>query len=1270
MNKKKFIAALMVCCTMLSAKATEYTIDQGIIPGGINPNNSAGVAEISNGDTLTITNSTISGNSGNWSGGIYLHDGGSLTITGGTPVQDAIVGATKFENNSNNIGWAGGGAIYSRANSSVNVGDYTSFIQNHSDNIVNGVPGGDSGGAIYVMDSTLTIGNNVTFDGNHAYGELTYVEGYDAPLAYGGYGGAIYAQASSITIGEKLSVKNSSSCYDGGGIKNSGGTLSIAQGAVFDNNKSVQGNGGAVSIQANQYNQINYNTGEVIAEITQDASATINNGTFTNNHAVNGGAVSNIIYNGTDNKTAVTSEVIISAGKFVNNSADQNGGAIYNAAEITLNGAEFSGNKAAQGAALYNEKTANLENVKFYMGSGDAKNDIYNKKDASIIVTGENNLFASDITNNGKFELNGESTITGNLFGNGDFINNGKATLAGNNLAFTGTFENGKDSETTVTGTYLGGDQTFEQGTLNWHTTDSNALGGTLNVTGGILNIGGTEENQTGILTLGAGSAIAGAVQTTLNEGSALNITGADVTLDSATNDVWNGNIAITNGNLTIDGVSNSKNSNNVYGKLLATGGNLTLNNSTVTIDEGSRIADGVKLTTGEDSTTINIIGDVQSDKRGYVYLGEGDSISDATKISLDGGVLDYAMNDETLSAAITAKTGNLNLLSGSYLTFTDGAVAKDVNLNIGDGATLGLKDTVLYLDKNDTWNGAIANTNGTINADNLTKSSNASLLQTEGTLNIYNASNIVLGKESSIGKGGYINITKDNADAGVADGTSGSTLTVIGDIITGGNMKIDEYSKFVVGSGVFNLESLTASASDDLSNIALINTINGETVASTIGDLTINNQANFNIDILARGNHRRSNDQFFVVNNFDDSKGTARIDQWALNGDLYGWDAPIDRHITLDHIFVDKDGNPLEGNIEVTDATTFTPIGWYQLNKNVGAGSMSYTLDMVKYNPQVFRGQVATVAQWMNQLNIDDILFTHSMVLPSFKEADGGKMANRYAAESPLFAPYQYSRKDGGLWYKAYGTFENLQMNNGLSRVGNNAYGVLIGADFGLKELRNGWTFMPTAYIGYNGAHQTFAGMGQYQNGGQAGFLGTWYKDNFILGAMAYGGVYGNSMDVRGFNDETFNYFGGAATKAAYNIRLHRDWVLQPNLFLSYNYFGQQNWHSKFGQMGMMSGDLNGVNIAPGLNLIWEKETFSAYATLQYMYNLNGACGGRAGNVTLPHMEMERGYIQYGLGFTKKLTDRASGYLQAVLRNVGRTGVGFQAGFNIMLGK
>jgi hypothetical protein len=482
---------------------------------------------------------------------------------------------------------------------------------------------------------------------------------------------------------------------------------------------------------------------------------------------------------------------------------------------------------------------------------------------------------------------------------------------------------------------------------------------------------------------------------------------------------------------------------------------------------------------------------------------------------------------------------------------------------------------------------------------------------------------------------------------------------------ISGGNISIDDDSTYTSLANGHTIDSLTISGLHQ----ALNNARETYQMANSliVGSAT-DSQADFTIDILARSNKRNETDHYNATNitaNEGLDSATINISDWSLNGDILGYDAPIDRSITLNNIFK---GQITNVNFTSTDKEQFTPIGWYRLNNASGLNG-TYTFDLSRYNPQVFRGQVTTVAQWMNQLAIDDMMFSHSMVLPSFKE-EIGMGANRYASANPVYSPYQYSRKDGGLWVKMYGNFENLQMNNGLSRVGNNAYGTLIGADFGLKDLRNGWKFMPTAYIGYNGAHQTFAKVGAYQNGGQLGFLGTWYKNNFTVGALAYGGVYDNSIDVAGHNDSTFNYFAGVSTKTAYNIRLHKDWVLQPNLMLAYNYFGQQNWHTDFGQMGMMSGMLNGVNVAPGLNLIWEKDTFSAYLTVQYMFNLNGAVGGRAGNVSLPHMEMERGYIQYGIGATKKLSERISGYFQAVLRNVGRTGVGFQLGLNIKLGK
>lgn len=1038
-------------------------------------------------------------------------------------------------------------------------------------------------------------------------------------------------------------------------------TISAAITAVTLNNNATLNNKGTVTTV--DFNNI------ANAELTNDGTFTVNGsmnnkGTITNKGVFNSGAGSTLTNGGTFINSGENAEM--SATDIINNNVF---GAVEGA-EMTLDNIQNNGT-----IKLENSSSITITSQREVLGGTINVNGDTN----TLNVTGE--AIASTI-NIGK-----NTPITTLKVDKGIIAEAAKVTIANTSTLNVAGADVTLDSNDSWIGSV-----TLDSGSL---TVDNLKNNGQLLATGGNLTLA---ENG-GTLNIGSGSSIAEDVVANIGENSTLNIqNGGKVALN--TGDTWNGKIILgTIGAAEVEDLDNiPANATTLDVKGLDKTGTLLANNGVLLLGDKDLDIQGESYI--EKAVAMELGGNIKVSNGGRVAIDDNDKMTgSAPTVTLnEGGTLNYGKTVDS-GLIIKADAGNLNLLAGSNLTFKEGSIADAVAIDIQKDANLTLEGSTLNLDSADQWNGNIINKGGVINANHLTKSSNtATLTQSTGDLNLYNDTNLVLGTESSI-SGGNINITKGD------DGTNGSVLTVYGngdkDVISGGDMTIDEYSKFVLGSGKFTIDTLTASAvqnPDGTIQAALVDVMNGEISESKIGSVIIAsgadkiNQANFNIDILARSNERKDNDTFRINSIADDA--TVYINQWGLGGDIYGWDAPIDRHIKMKDIFLDEDGNALLNNIEVTKDTTFTPIGWYQLNKNeeyepiidpdtglpmidpatgmimknhVGS---NYTLDLAKFNPQVFRGQIATVAQWMNQLNINDMLFTHSMVLPSFKEADGGMMANRYAAESPLFAPYQYSRKDGGLWYKMYGTFENLQMNNNLGRVGNNAYGALIGADFGLKDLKNGWKFMPTAYVGYNGAHQTFAHMGQYQNGGQAGFMGTWYKNNVILGALVYGGIYDNAMDVHGTTDNTFNYFAGSAFKAAYNIRLHRDWVLQPNLFASYNYFGQQNWHSKFGQMGMMAGDLNGVNVAPGVNLIWERETFSAYGTLQYMYNVNGACGGRAGNVGLPQVEMERGYIQYGLGINKRFTDRASGYLQAVLRNVGRTGVGFQAGFNYMIGK
>lgn len=1065
------------------------------------------------------------------------------------------------------------------------------------------------------------------------------------------------------------------------------GNISGGGGKLIVNNGS---NSGSISQDTLETSGTFENTGSIIADITnggtftnngtvgtnQNKAEITNNGTFTNNNSVIASAITN-----SENKTFTNAGTVVTDTITNNGTLDGNGsitiGGGENTGTITQNNITINGNFANNGDMTANNSFSNSADI---TGGGNLNinngNNTGNITQGEITVDGKltntgGSISAGSIANNGTISLeNGSSLeITGSdetLGGIIDAIGTGNNLAAGNNNV-TGTINIGNSSTASdltlesgnvvadaVVNITQNGEFKLEGGETTLNSNDTWA--GKVSLNGGNLTTNVTQNGildadtgeltvGSGSLTIGQGSSIAGDVTTEIANGTTLNINnGGEVKLNSGDN--WNGTVSLNGGKLDVSGLTANGTLHGNSGDLIAGTGNLN-------IGTGSYIENEVAIQT---SGNINITGD------GIVGIDDNDTLASSSVISLkDNGTLNYG-NTQNPSFKIEAESGNLNLLENSNMTI-DGSssIADAVALDIQKNATLTLASAEINLDKADKWNGIIDNQGGTINTDNVTQSSStAALIQSDGTTNIDNTSNITLGEKSEI-SGGDINITNN------------SVLNTVNAHITGGNMTIDENSAFVVKNGTFELDKIIASGDGAMQN-ALIHTMNGERNMSSIGELNIANQANFNIDIHARSNQITSNDQFMVGSMTGD--GVARIDQWSLNGDIFGWDAPIDRNIVLDHIFVDKDGNPLEGNIEITRDATLTPIGWYQLNQHGSGAGALYSLDMIKFNPHVFRGQVTTIAQWQNQLAIDDMLFTHSMVLPSFKDEDGGVassglMANRYAATNPLFAPYQYSRKDGGLWYKMYGNFENLNMNlSGLGRVGNNSYGALIGADFGLKELKNGWKFMPTAYIGYNGAHQTYPGVGAYQNGGQAGFLGTWYKNNWIIGGLVYGGIYDNVMNVGGHADNTFNYFAGAATKFAYNWRFHRDWVLQPNFMAAYNFFGQQNWHSDYGQMGMMAGMLNGVNVAPGINLIWEKETFSIYGTLQYMYNVNGAVGGQAGNVGLPQLEMERGYIQYGIGFTKKFTDRFSGYLQAVLRNAGRTGCGFQMGFNFLLGK
>ena len=978
------------------------------------------------------------------------------------------------------------------------------------------------------------------------------------------------------------------------------------------------------------------NSGNIIADKIQNNSQkqiTNNGNIIANSSLVNEGTISgngNLTIGGGSNTGDISQKDITIKGAFTNDKTLTSTGTFTNGAEIT--GGDDSSLSVANGenSGSISQAIMNISGNFTNTETGKIIADITNSGTLTNTGTIGDDTLAKDFTNNngGILKNNGNVSVK-DLINAGSIENNGTIKI-GNDLTNSNSVKNSGTIE-------IANDLTNSGSVENSKTISvANNLTNSKNITNkkdGTITVGKTLTNNTGATLVnekGATIDVSASGAKLVNAGTVNN--SGTVKFSDASAGLENSGTFTTNGGLVTDAIVKNT------GKLTATNG-ATLNlisldntNGTLNILNSSDL--NLSNQTDDLNGTINIAG------------GRTDS---------DGNLIANTINSQNSDTKIV---GNLNIGDGnsnSSLSITNIIVDKDASLNIARGGLLSVGDnSTVNLNDNakDVINGDIQLLQGgTLNLDNYTLVTGSKSTQKGGNQAHYSQ------------MGGELNL-KNNSTLKLGD--SGEMM--------GGDLNIDGTSKFLVTSE----ENGTIDSANFLDNLTiadggLFGVMNSDLADYNIENINIanNGTANFTIDVYGRSNaeYEHGTDQF--IGDKIDGNGTINIADWTLAGDIFGWQAPIDRDIKLNNIF---DYNDISPNIQLTATKkeVFTPIGWYQLN-NHGGMTGNYELNLTRFNPQVYRGQVTTLAQYMNQLAIDDMLFNHSMLLPSFKDddlSDNGAMINRLAAANPVYAPYQYSKKDGGLWYRMYGTFETLQMSQGLSRVGNNAYGTIIGADFGLKDLRNGWKFMPTAYIGYNGAHQYFAGMGAYQNGGQAGFLGTWYKNNFVLGGLIYGGIYQNSMDIAGHVDNTFNYFAGASAKGAYNWRFHRDWVLQPNLMLAYNFFGQQNWHTDFGQMGMMSGTLNGINLAPGLNLIWEKETFSIYATLQYMYNLNGAVDGRAGNVSLPHLYMDRGYIQYGFGFTKRFTDRFAGYFQTVFRNVGRTGVGFQLGLNIKLGK
>lgn len=1069
----------------------------------------------------------------------------------------------------------------------------------------------NNGGAIYVYGTSGLVGDN-TLKISDSLFESNHTNKTGGAIGVNNLGPSNFE----IEIKDTTFTKNNSTGYGGAIDVTTGGTGNVTiklDNATFNSNESSKSDGGAIA----------YEKGNITSNIS--------NSTFTNNTANNGGAIYNGIKNLTISNTIFDGNKTNDGGK---------GGAIYNAGNISLSQTEFK--QSSDTIYMANDSAAVFSGTNTLNGgisSENATSEIKNK--GTLILNADNSGYTGTYTQeSGQTDVNasstffgGETTIADGVL-NWNTLKNYNSTLKvekgslniGNvNKASLSLNSNSYIKKDTLVNINSKGEIKLNGGSItlddndiwagNISIGDENTVGsGTLTIdgltsNGGIFANGGTIDIISGRLTASAGDVIKEATTVKIKDNALLAVRGGDVTLGATTDWASKGGVLLNNGALTIKDLSNAN------GIFQANSGKLMLENSTFTVGKNSFINSSV-------GTNIDSNSKLQITDNGWVTIGDNDIWNG--EVSLAGGTLNYERTESTRSTMtgdLIATSGNLNLLKNSYINIKSPSnIAQAVSVDIQKGATVEISNGAEFnLDSNDKWNGLIKNElDGILKTDNVNNSAFGGMLQQNKGVSIFDNNS---------------NITIDGKDS----------------YILGGTVEIKNGSALNIGSGVANNHFFVSDL--NMTNNSALNAMNSVLNKYQISnDMIVEGKNDLSIDIDGRN---KVGDAFIINNLTSNTNGTLNVADFNFIGL-----APIDRQFKI-RVF---DANSINDkvNFTSTDKEIFTPIGYYNLQS---AGGGWYTSNMTRYNPQVFRGQVATLASFNNQLMIDDMLLNH-VTLDSERLLAQSKNANIYASTLPQFAPYQYKKEDGGLWYKSYVNFENLSLTQGL-KVGNNSYGSLVGADFPVIKLKHGWRLMPTAYIGYNGAHQTFNGVGMYQNGGQGGLMGTFMKDNFIGSVVAYGGGYNNEMSVAGNTDRAGNWFAGTAAKLAYNFHPTKHFTIQPTAFMSYNIFGRQNWGTDFGSMSMNSGLLNGINVAPGMNFIYAKETWSVYATFQYMYNINEQVGGRAGNVDLASVKMEHGYIQYGLGVTKTWKDRLNSFFQIVFRNGGRTGVGFQLGLN-----
>nr|MCR5261866.1 hypothetical protein [Candidatus Gastranaerophilales bacterium] len=930
--------------------------------------------------------------------------------------------------------------------------------------------------------------------------------------------------------------------------------------------------------------------------------------------------------------------VAVTTGANLKTNADNVNGAISAAGQVELTGGELTQNVTGTGTTKIAGDVINSANVQTLTEVASGSLDNTNGQLASVVVTdgslkSDADKISGTVTNNGTYEVTG-GTISNDISGNGNVNITGDTTV-----------------DTAVSAT------------------------GTVNVAeGATLSLGANSTDMFG-----------SASQIELNDGSVLNLNNGNATPTT-----------VNNINVAADSQASVEMAwgDTVNSASGSVDGNLSITKLDLTNTDGSSVSYafsnlGTDIAFADD---IEIVGTSESSNfvRYDSTTGQMNSKTNSLQTAVDdtnaGEKSIYIMNgsesggNDTLVGDLTVR-GNGGAITGGGIVVGDGITAgadlilEDVSINNVNAA----QDGALFVNGGNTLE--IKAENSDVTMGNTSGSQNAIYMQSDAN----GTADVTISANTSR----TVDITDD-----IRSNNAGNVLTLsgAGDIHLRGildpltvNMSAANVYRYNQDQNIiWNLNGgILHYASDSyLSGLGNAMNFNG-------GSLDLMNGAATNINLTALNVNANSN-IFVDVNAASQTMDTLTAPAMtaAANLNVAGMNifgAPVATE--FETLFVD--GATLGNGAligKVTSSVTNVDTGVYKYNVNYvddgTTGKFKYSVVTTpkaydSYSPAIFASSAAMQGSYLSQLNNYDTAFSNidQTMLLTQDQRKALRYGNKYAANDEtnpqVYSPLYLQNENKGIWFRPYASFEQVQLNNGPD-VNNVMYGSLVGGDTEIFSIGDsGWEGQVSVYAGYNGSHQTYEGIGIYQNGGLVGATGVLFRGNFFTALTANVGASAANIKTNfGSNDMTM-LTTGVASKTGYNWELFDGkLILQPSWTMSYTLINPFNNYTMGNGVRIENSAVNALQLAPGLKIIGNlPKGWQPYLGVNMRWNIMDDTKVKAGYVGVPETSVKP-YIEYGLGVQKMIGDRFTGFGQAMFRGGGRNGVAFTFGFRWALGE